>query len=199
MSPGTGGGCSGDGPVALEKALPRVLSMPRPYQPSLLRLLHGATALLVVGAWITGFLVYNRFDGRWGRLPLGLSGDWIDIHGTVAVVLWPLALIFALYALTLGRSRLRHPANLIALLALALAVGSGKLMREDWLEDGELGHGVYAVHLMAWLALAGAVMTHVGSVLTRGGRPLAASMATLELRPRDHPRDWLGQIRRHFR
>ena len=172
--------------------------MARPYQPSLLRLLHGATALLVFGAWITGFLVYNRFDGRWGRLPLALSGDWIDIHGTVAVVLWPVALLFALYALTLGRQRLRQPANSIALLALALAVGSGKLMVEDWLEDGELGHAVYAIHLLAWLAVAGAVLSHVGAVLTRGGRPLAVSMASLAMRPRDQPRDWLGQIRRHF-
>lgn len=172
--------------------------MPRPYQPSLLRLLHGATALLVVGAWTTGFLVYNRFDGRWGRLPLAMGGDWIDIHGTVAVMLWPVALVFGLYALTLGRPRLRHPANMVALMALALAVGSGKLMVEDWLEDGELGHAVYAVHLLAWLTVAGAVFSHVWGVLARGGAALAGSMASLELRPRDQPRDWLGQIRRHF-
>ena len=172
--------------------------MPRPYQPSLLRLLHGATALLVGGAWITGFLVYNHFDGRWGRLPLALSGEWIDIHGSVAVVLWPLAVVFALYALTLGRQRLRQPANLVALVALALAVGSGKLMQEDWLEDGELGHGVYTVHLLAWVTLAGAVLFHVGSVFARGGKPLATSMLSLEWRERDQPRDWLGQIRRHF-
>ena len=31
--------------------------MPRPYQPSLLRLLHGATALLVPLAWLTGLVV----------------------------------------------------------------------------------------------------------------------------------------------
>ena len=172
--------------------------MPRPYQPSLLRLLHGATVLLVLGAWTTGCLVYNRFDGRWGRLPLALSGDWIDIHGTVGVVLWPVALLFGLYSLTLGRQRLRQPANAIALLALALAVGSGKLMVEDWLEDAQLGHAVYTVHLLAWLAVAGTVVAHLASVLSRGGRPMAASMVSLELRPRDQPRDWLGQIRRHF-
>jgi hypothetical protein len=173
--------------------------MPRPYQPSLLRLLHGVTVVLVAGAWLTGFLVYNRFDGRWGRLPLALSGDWIDIHGTVAVVLWPLALVFAAYAITLGRSRLRQPANLIPLLALALAVGSGKLMQEDWLRDGELGHGVYAIHLLAWLTMAGAVLNHVGSVLARGGATLATSMASLEIRPHDQPRHWVGQIGRHFK
>jgi hypothetical protein len=127
-----------------------------------------------------------------------LRGDWIEIHGTVAVALWPLAGVFALYAFTLGWSRLRQPANLVALLALALAVGSGKLMQEDWLEDGELGHGVYTVHLLAWPTLAGAVLSHVGSVLARGGLPLAGSMANLNCRPRDQPRDWFGQIRRHF-
>ena len=84
--------------------------MPRPYQPSLLRLLHGATALLVPLAWITGLLVYSASDGRWGRLPFDLAGEWIDIHGTVGVLLWPVALLFALYALTAGRLRLRqHP------------------------------------------------------------------------------------------
>ena len=172
--------------------------MARPYQPSLLRLLHGATALLVVGAWGTGLLVYSRFDGRWGRLPLALSGEWIDIHGSVGVVLWPLALLFGLYALTLGRQRLRQPANAVALVALALAVGSGKLMDEDWLRDGDLSQGVYIVHLLAWLAVAAAVLTHLGAVWARGGLPLARSMLSLRMRPKDQPGDWWGQIRRHF-
>ncbi|MFN7678808.1 MAG: cytochrome B [Cyanobacteriota bacterium] len=172
--------------------------MPRPYQPSLLRLLHGATALLVVGAWCTGFLVYNRFDGRWGRLPLALGSGWIDIHGTVAVALWPIALLFGLYALTLGRPRLRQPANAVALAALALAVGSGKLMEEDWLREGDLTQAVYGVHLLAWVAVAAAVLTHLGGVWARGGLPLARSMLSLQLRPRDQPADWWGQIRRHF-
>ncbi len=67
--------------------------MPRPYQPSLLRLLHGATALLVPLAWLTGLLVYSTYDGRFGRLPFSLAGEWIDIHGTVGFLLWPLALL----------------------------------------------------------------------------------------------------------
>ncbi len=96
--------------------------MPRPYQPSLLRLLHGATALLVPLAWLTGLLVYSRYDGRFGRLPFSLAGEWIDIHGTVGVLLWPIALLFALYALSAGRLRLRQPANALALVALVLAV-----------------------------------------------------------------------------
>ena len=121
--------------------------MSRPYQPSLLRLLHGATALLVPLAWLSGLLVYSSYDGRFSRLPFSLPGEWIDIHGTVGVLLWPLALLFSLYALTVGRLRLRQPANALALLALVMAVGSGKLMQEDWLRDGQLHHIVYSVHL----------------------------------------------------
>jgi len=70
--------------------------MPRPYQPSLLRLLHGATVLLVPLAWLTGLLVYSTYDGRFGRLPFSLAGEWIDIHGTVGFLLWPIALLLAL-------------------------------------------------------------------------------------------------------
>jgi len=170
--------------------------MARPYQPSLLRLLHGATALMVPLAWLSGLLVYSIHDGRFGRLPFSLPGDWINLHGTVAVVLWPLALLFGLYALSAGRARLRLPANAIALLALVLAVGSGKLMNEHWLRDGQLDHLVYAIHLLAWLLIALAVGLHVLTVLQRGGVPLARSMASLQLRPGDLPGDWWDQIRR---
>ena len=173
--------------------------MPRPYQPSLLRLLHGITALLVPLAWLTGLLVYSAYDGRFGRLAFTLPGEWIDIHGTVGVLLWPIALLFGLYALTAGRARLRQPANALALVALVLAVGSGKLMEEDWLRDGRFQHAVYSVHLLAWLLIGLAVVLHVSAVLRRGGWPLARSMASVELRSSDLPGHWFDQIRRSFR
>jgi hypothetical protein len=173
--------------------------MPRPYQPSLLRLLHGFTALLVPLAWLTGLLVYSSHDGRFGSLPFRLPGEWIDIHGTVGVLLWPIALLFGLYALTAGRARLRQPANAIALLALALAVGSGKLMDEDWLREGQFQHVVYSLHLLAWLLIALAVALHVSAVLRRGGLSLARSMASVELRSGDLPGQWFDQIRRSFK
>jgi hypothetical protein len=173
--------------------------MPRPYQPSLLRLLHGATALLVPLAWLTGLLVYSADDGRFGRLPFTLPGEWIDIHGTVGVLVWPVALLFGLYALSAGRARLRQPANALALLALGLAVGSGKLMDEDWLRDGQLQHLVYSVHLLAWLLIGLAVTLHLAAVLQRGGWPLARSMASVQVRPGDLPGNWVDQIRRSFR
>jgi len=161
----------------------------RPYQPSLLRLLHGATALLVPLAWLTGLVVYTNHDGRLGRLPFAIPGDWIDIHGTVGVLLWPIALLFGLYAVSVGRVRLRQPAHALVLLALVLAVGSGKLMQEDWLRQGRLDQPLYSLHLLAWLLIAGAVVLHVSAVLRRGGLPLARSMASLRLRRGDLPGD----------
>ena len=172
--------------------------MARPYQPSLLRSLHGTTALLVLACWGSGLLVYSRYDGRWGRLPFELGGDWIDLHGSFGVALWPLALLFALYSLTLGARRLRRPANAAALLALALAVGSGKLMQEDWLRQGQLHHLVYGLHLLAWLVIGAAVLGHLVSVLGTGGLPLARSMFSLRQQPGDQPRHWLGQLKRPF-
>ena len=173
--------------------------MPRPYQPSLLRLLHGATALLVPLAWLTGLVVYSRYDWRFGRLPFTFAGEWIDIHGTVGVLLWPLAILFALYAITAGRLRLRQPANALALLALILAAGSGKLVQEDWLRDGQLHHLVYSVHLLAWLLIPLAVTLHLVAVLRLGGLPMARSMASVQLRPGDLPGNWFDQIRRSFK
>ena len=173
--------------------------MARPYQPSLLRLLHGTTALLVLAAWLSGLLVYSALDGRWGRLPFTLPGDWVDLHGTVGVVLLPVALLLAIYAFNPGRAQLRRPANAVALVALALAIGSGKLMHEDWLRNGELQHGIYALHLLAWLLLAGSVLLHLLGNLRRGGPALLASMLSPTLRPGDHPADWPAQLRRQLR
>jgi hypothetical protein len=141
-----------------------------------------------------GLLVYSAYDGRFGRLPFTLPGEWIDIHGTVGVLLWPIALLFGIYALSAGRARLRQPANAMALVALVLAVGSGKLMDEDWLREGQFQHAFYSIHLLAWLLIALAVALHVGAVLQRGGLPLARSMASLKIRSSDRPGDWPAQI-----
>ncbi len=174
--------------------------MARPYQPSLLRLLHGATAVGVAAAWCRGLVVYSQHDGRWGRLPgLGSASaaggaDWIDLHGSAGVLLWPLALLFALYALSLGRARLRQASNAAPLLALLLAVGSGKLMNEDWLRQGELHHLIVSLHLLGWLLISAMVLWHGAAVLRRGGLALAGSMASFQCRPNDGPGQWLRQL-----
>ena len=164
-----------------------------PYQPSLLRLLHGVTALVVPLAWLSGLVVLINHDGRWVQLP-AVPGDWIDLHGTIGVVLWPVALLLALYAFTAGRARLRHPANAAVLIGLLLAIGSGKLMDEDWLRSGELEHWPYHLHCLAWLIISGAVIWHVGDVVRRGGLPLARSMMKLTVRESDRPRHWPKQL-----
>jgi hypothetical protein len=156
-------------------------------------------ALLVALAWLSGLIVYSIHDGRWGRLGWQPPGDWIDIHGSFGVLLWPLALLFGLYALSLGRARLHQAANAAALLGMALAVGSGKLMQEDWLRGGELDHPVYSLHLLAWLLIGGALLWHVAAVFHRGGSPLARSMFLLRVRSNDQPGDWPAQVSRWFR
>lgn len=165
------------------------MSQRAPYQPSLLRLLHGAMVLLVPLASLSGAAVFSNHDGRWWRLPFQLPGDWIDIHGTVGVILWPLALLFAAYALSFGRARLARAANAAALMGLLLAVVSGKLMEEDWLREGQFDQPIYHLHLVAWILVTGAVLWHIVAVLSRGGLLLARSMFRLATRDNDRP--WL--------
>jgi len=169
---------------------------PRPYQPSLLRLLHGATAIGVALAWLSGLIVYSQYDGRWGRLPFRWPGDWIDLHGSVGVALLPLAVLFAAYAVTLGRRQLGRASNAVTLGALILAIATGKLMQEDWLREGNLNQLVYGLHLLAWVAMAGAILAHLAGLLARGGWPLARSMVSVKIRKGDLPGDWPEQLRR---
>jgi len=173
--------------------------MAAPYQPSLLRVLHGATALLVATGWITGLLLLGSFDGRWGRLPFTLDGEWIELHARVGLVLALVLLLFVPYSLTLGAGRLRRFANGLPLLALVLAVGSGLQMESEWLVNHATTPLPYALHLTAWLLLAVSVPLHLIGAVRRGGWPLAASMLSLRLRPHDGPRHWPGQLLHYVR
>jgi len=170
-----------------------------PYQPSLLRVLHGATALLVAIGWITGLLLVGSFDGPWGRLPFRLDGEWIDFHGRVGLLMALVLLLFVPYALTLGAGRLRRFANSLPLLALLLAVGSGLQMESEWLVNHASTPLPYALHLLAWLLLAVSVPLHLIGAVRRGGWSLAASMLSLQLRPHDGPFHWPGQLLRYVR
>ncbi|MFO0039742.1 MAG: cytochrome b/b6 domain-containing protein [Synechococcaceae cyanobacterium] len=174
--------------------------MARPYQPSLLRLLHIPTALLVAALWLTGLVILGVYDGRWFRLPADFgSVDWIDVHGSLGVPLVLLVALFVPYALSLGRARLRQAGNLVPLLALLLSVGTGLLMREDEVRGGGVGGPIYSLHVSGWVVMGIAVLLHLGGVMRRGGIPLAASMFRLDLRSGDRPSDWPSQLIRHFR
>lgn len=61
------------------------MSRSAPYQPLLLKILHGVSGILAIAAMITGFLVYNSFDGRFGKILIPRIEGIIDIHGTFAV------------------------------------------------------------------------------------------------------------------
>ncbi len=93
-------------------------AMAKPYQPSLLRLLHGATGLLVGAAWLSGLVLLLTLDRRWGSLPFVLPGEWVDIHGMIGVALLPIGVIFGGYAITIGRHKLGRETNLVPLLSL---------------------------------------------------------------------------------
>lgn len=190
----------------------------QPYQPSLLRVLHGITAILVLAAIATGYWVYDTFDGRFGRLALPRINPIIDIHGTIGLTFFLFVPLFFIYSLWLGRSRLvqgdtltnltknvgkpiwwvslQRSTNTAMLVAAFLAVLSGKLMDETWLPQGQLDHAAYYFHLIAWVIIEVCLILHLLMSAKVGGAPLLLSMLNWRIRPDDSPKSWLNQIRR---
>lgn len=186
-----------------------------PYQPFLLRILHGLTGLFLVAAILTAYWTYDTYDGRWGRIPLPVYPDIEGIHGTVG--LWTLLIFpaFVIYAFHRGQRRLLQPdslgklaqvgrpiwwytlhrvANTLALLALTFALFSGKMMDETWLPKGELTHGWYYAHLMSWVVMVGAIALHVLMTAKVGGAPLLLSILTWQFRDKDSPALWPSHL-----
>ncbi|MFM2312068.1 MAG: hypothetical protein RLZZ04_1344 [Cyanobacteriota bacterium] len=177
----------------------------QPYQPLLLRILHGLTGLSAIAAIITAFWTYNTYDGRWGTIPLPKFQEIEGIHGTFG--LWTLLIfpLFVVYAFNQGQRRLiqsntlnklaqvgqpiwwytlHRLVNTASILALTFALFSGKMMSEKWLPQGELNHFWYSAHLVAWLILVMAIALHVGGV------PLVLSMLHWRFRSQDSPALW---------
>jgi cytochrome b561 len=189
----------------------------KPYQPLLLRLLHGINALLIIGAAITGFLVYDSWDGRFGGLSLTKANrELIDIHGTFGFLISYVALpIFIIYCLKAGRNRLvksdtfqqvtkigkpiwwyalQQITNTVILLAALFSVISGKFQDENWLPRGELNQTWYYIHLIAWVAIVIALAIHLLMSAKVGGLSLLLSMFDTKYRPEDSPRLWREKI-----
>jgi hypothetical protein len=187
----------------------------RPYQPLLLRILHGLTGVFLIAAILTAYWTYDTYDGRWGRIPLPTFADIEGIHGTFG--LWTLLIFpaFVIYACHRGQRRLLQPdsltkltqvgkpiwwytlnrlTNTIALLALTFALFSGKMMDETWLPKGELTHSWYYAHLISWVVMVAAIALHLLINAKIGGAPLLLSMLTWRFREQDSPKFWPNHL-----
>ncbi|MBD1846438.1 cytochrome b/b6 domain-containing protein [Cyanobacteria bacterium FACHB-63] len=192
------------------------MSRTKPYQPSLLRFLHGVNALFVIAALISGYWVYDTFDGRFGKIPLPRINPIIDYHGTIGLTFFLFAPLFVIYSVWRGRKKLvqkdsiaqlsniRKPiwwislqrlTNTLMLLAIIFAAISGKLMDETWLPTGELHHLAYSLHLTAWATMLVCLALHLLMSAKVGGVPLLLSMSSLKVRSDDHPKLWIQQLR----
>lgn len=186
----------------------------KPYQPLLFKLLHGLNGLFVLAALLTGFWVYNTYDGRFGKLPLPQLAEVEGIHGTFGLYFFLTLPAFALYSFHAGRHRLMpsgHQAssqsratqkqiqqrwmNTLMLLAATWAALSGRLMKEDWIENGTLlQQPIYYLHLLGWLIMLIGFLLHLWTIFGAGGIGLVQSIANIRFREPDHPKHWLGRI-----
>ncbi|MGQ4646177.1 cytochrome b/b6 domain-containing protein [Lyngbya aestuarii] len=187
----------------------------QPYQPLLLRILHGLTGLFVIAAILTAFWTYNTYDGRWGKIPLPQFKTIEGIHGTFglfALLTFPL---FVLYAFHRGQKRLIHPdslmkltqtgkpiwwynlhrlTNTLAILALTFALFSGKMIDEKWLPMGELNHSWYYAHLISWVIMVICIALHLLMSARVGGLSLLQSILDWRFRSQDSPARWSKHI-----
>lgn len=176
------------------------LTMPesRPYQPLMLRLLHGLNAAIALLAMGTAFLVYNTYDGRFGKVPVPRIADIIGIHGTFGkLLILGVMPAFALYSFHKGQKRLIQPdslgkltqfgkpiwwyslhriVNTLMLLSLTFSIASGSMVKEEWLPAGELTHIWYYLHFSGWVILVLCLAMHLLMSTKIGGLPLILSM-----------------------
>jgi len=183
-----------------------------PYQPVLLRLLHNAIALLGFGSLITGFIIYDRYDKRFGTLNLSLINHPQDIHSAIASIFVLALAIFALYCFHIGYRRLvqakslthlqeigkpiwwmslQRLTNTTLLLSATFAVATGRMMQSEWLPNGELNNKWYIGHLLSWLFMVIGIAIHLLMSAKIGGLPLLLSIYNWQISAKDKPNTWL--------
>ncbi|WP_293127577.1 cytochrome b/b6 domain-containing protein [Microcoleus sp. bin38.metabat.b11b12b14.051] len=189
----------------------------RPYQPLLLRLLHGANAAIAVLSILSAFLVYNTYDGRFGKVPVPRIADIIGIHGTFGkLLILGVMPAFALYSFHPGQKRLvqadsfsqlgqlgkpiwwyslHRIVNTLMLLALTFAIASGSMVKEEWLPTADLTQVWYYLHLCGWVVLVFCLLMHLLMSAKVGGLPLMLSMFDAAYRQEDSPAAWWRKIR----
>lgn len=189
----------------------------KPYQPLILRILHGLTALVILGAALTGFLVYDSWDGRFGSLGITLKNrSLIDIHGTFGFFFLPIIIIFTIYSIRIGYRRLipkdffsklkeigkpiwwlnlQRLANTAILIAALFALITGKFQDENWLPQGEFNHLWYYGHLIAFCLIILALLLHLLMSAKVGGFPLLVSMFETKFKAEESPKLWYKKIK----
>ncbi len=199
------------------------MSRSLPYQPLLLRLLHGATALLSILAIAAACLVYNTYDGRFLHLPLPQIPDIIGIHGTFGLLLLLVMPLFALYSFHPGQHRLIQPdslkqisqltqlgrpiwwyslqrvVNTVMLIAVTFSLISGRMMKEEWLPAGQLDHSWYRLHVVGWIVLVICLAIHLLLGAKVGGLALFRSMVAWGWRADDAPTLWWSRVQQWLR
>ncbi|PZU96144.1 MAG: cytochrome B [Pseudanabaena sp.] len=187
-----------------------------PYQPVLLRILHGAIALLTFAALITGFMVYDRFDKRFGTLSLPEIPNSMGIHGTIALTFLIVLPIFALYCFHLGDRRLvqaktlsnltaevgkpvwwislQRLVNTCILLSATLAVITGRMMQEIWLPNKDLTQVWYSGHLFSWALMIVSIAMNLLMNAKIGGWTLLLSIYNWKVRAEDTPQKWFERL-----
>ncbi len=186
-----------------------------PYQPLLLRVLHGLNGFFLIAAILTAFWTYDTYDGRWGSIPLPSYQAIEGIHGTFGLYTLLLFPAFVLYSFHRGQQRLVQPdsltkltqigkpvwwytlnrfTNTLSLIALTFALFSGKMMSEKWLPKGELEHGWYYAHLISWVVMVGAIALHLLMNAKVGGSPLLLSMLSWKFHQKDSPMLWPAHL-----
>ena len=187
----------------------------QPYQPLLLRILHGFTGLFLVAAVLTAFWTYDTYDGRWGRIPLPHYKEIEGLHGTFGLYTLLIFPAFVIYACHRGQRRLIQPdslaklaqvgkpiwwytlsriTNTLSILAVTFALFSGKMMSETWLPNGELEHGWYYAHLLGWAIVVLCIALHVLMNARVGGSALLMSILNWRFRKQDDPTLWYAHI-----
>jgi len=180
------------------------MSCAKPYQPLLLRLLHGIHAVFALTATITGFWMYNTWDRRFGQLPLPKENQNLYfVHLGFGNDLYLILPVFAVYSLWVGRRRLvqldslkqlkqvgqpiwwytlHRIVNTGILLTITVALISGRLTIHLGLLNGILSDPWYNLHLFAWLVVVLLFATHLLLIVKIGGVPLLLSIVDLKTR-----------------
>ena len=187
----------------------------QPYQPLLLRILHGLTGFFTIAAVVSAYWTYDTYDGRWGRIPLPRYEEIEGIHGTFGLFTLLIFPALVVYACHRGQRRLIQPdslaklaqvgkpiwwytlsriTNTLAILAVTFALFSGKMMDDTWLPKGELQHGWYYAHLLGWIVVVFCIALHVLMNARVGGSALLMSILNWRFRQQDNPVLWYPQI-----